>query len=110
MIMEFSDKLQTGAHSRFQAWRRENSDGFFLTEKSKGRFILHHVDCWHPGKNTWEPADAGQSLTKKRKICSTEDSELDDWATQQGFSVRDCQHCVGYDDPPAANPAATPIA
>ncbi len=110
MITEFSDKLQRDAHTRFQAWRREHPDGFFLTEKGKGSFVLHHVTCWHPGNDTWEPEDAGQSLTKKRKICSTDDSGLDAWAAQQGFTVRDCQHCVGYDESVPADPAFAPTA
>lgn len=95
MITEFSDNTQSGAHSKFQAWRRKNPDGFFLNQKTQEAGMLHRVSCRHPDDDAWESADhGGASLTKKLKVCSVDRAELRAWAKQRGVSLQDCSHCI----------------
>jgi hypothetical protein len=90
---EFCDALQPDAHSRFQRWRRTHPNGYFLTQKGRHRFNLHHVHCPHVGNDNWEQKDFGRSLTSHRKICSVTDEELRRWANTHGMVVS-CMHCM----------------
>ena len=94
MIIEFSDKIQRDAHSQFQAWRRSNPNGYFLTQKSDTKFNLHQVNCHHCGNTSWEPSDFnGRSLTSSLKVCSTDRAELEAWLTGNRFALKPCGTC-----------------
>src|SRR5665647_2985203 len=105
MTTEFSDELQTDAHALFQDWRVANPDGFFLTQKGKGNYLLHNVGCVHIGNPFWESADTIQSrgslssLTASRKICSSDPNELLVWLKDGSFAHGICRHCVDSSDP-----------
>ena len=90
MIQEFSDETEQGAHQKFQRWRRAHPAGFFINRKSGTNYILHAALCPHPGWGT----GTGESLARKRKICSRSMEELETWALAQNLSVRHCQDCA----------------
>ena len=96
-IVEFSDAVTANAHNLFQAWRRNNPDGFFLNRQTARKYMLHHVDCSHLGDTTWEPSDYANSLTQRTKTCCVDYEALERWAAERGASVVDCHHCIEYD-------------
>jgi hypothetical protein len=110
MITEFSDESQTEAHSLFQKWRLENPDGFFLAQKGKGSYLLHHVGCHHIGSPFWDGAvnesrGSLHSLTASRKICSSDPDELLVWLADGSFAHGICRHCVDTSDPSHLKPS-----
>lgn len=107
MVTEFSDELQADAHSLFQDWRLENPEGFFLSQKGKGSYLLHHVGCHHVGNVFWDSADTKHqsSLTASRKICSSNPDELLVWVEDGSFTHGICRHCVDSSDPSHLKPS-----
>ena len=114
MISTFFDELQPEAHSLFQGWRLDNPDGFFLAQKRKGSYLLHHVGCHHIGSPFWDGTprwDAAlsngavskpggnHSLTSSQKICAPAPNELLAWLVGQGFVHSICRHCVDASNP-----------
>ena len=94
MISEFSNQLQLDAHSQFQSWRRQNPEGYFLNCKTQKRVMLHRPPCPHHGDTEWQPADFNQSLTKTPKVCSTDQQELKQWATEHDATITECKDCI----------------
>ncbi len=93
MIVEFYDKINGDDHEKFQRWRRENDEGFFINIKSSNNLMLHRVHCLHPGSTDWKKGEWG-SLTKNRKICSTDKKDLSNWAKQNyKASLKVCRDC-----------------
>jgi hypothetical protein len=45
MIEEFYDETNGDDHERFQRWRRDNDEGFFINVKSSNKIMLHRVPC-----------------------------------------------------------------
>lgn len=95
-VIEFHGKTDIAAHDFFQKWRRENWDnGYFINCKSSSHLILHRVLCQHSGDGEWSSADTGHSLTKFKKVCSTNVGELRHWAEQASQAnlefCKDCQ-------------------
>lgn len=80
------------SHADFQQWRQDHPDGFFLNCKP-GRWILHRVDCKHPGSPDW-PGDDSGTLTRTRKVCSTQPFELPIWAIKNGKTIHACKDCA----------------
>ncbi len=55
--------------------------------------MLHRVSCSHPGNTEWEAGEWG-SLTRTRKVCSTDRRELAQWVQRQGQRVlSECNDC-----------------
>ena len=75
MIQELCDQDNSQAHELFQAWRRKHPEGFFLNCKSSAVRMLHRCSCLHPGGTDSLAEDWG-SLTRRRKICSENRTEL----------------------------------
>lgn len=99
MIAKFSDESQADAHTLLQEWRLENPDGFFLAQKGKKTYLLHHVGCHHIGSPFWdgtvdESQESPHSLTTNEKICSADINELYAWTVNQGLAYSICRHCV----------------
>ena len=93
MIVEFYDKTNGDDHEKFQQWRRENDNGFFINIKSSNNIMLHRVHCPHPGGTEWEKGEWG-SLTKNRKICSTDKNELLNHAKKKYTTdLKVCRDC-----------------
>jgi len=95
-VIEFHDKLDIEAHDLFQRWRREHwNNGYFINRKSSSQLILHRASCRHPGDGEWSSSEAGHTLTKLKKACSTSVRELHQWAKQTSKAdlefCRDCQ-------------------
>ena len=84
------------AHSGFQQWRQDHPDGFFLNCKS-GQWMLHRVDCKHPGSPDWEGEDSS-TLTRTRKICSTQPFELPKHGLIHGKEMGRCKDCKPLED------------
>lgn len=97
MITGFHDRKGLRLHDMFQAWRRENPNGFFLTF---GSHVVHHATkCWHSGDTHWngQPqygTELQRSLTKSRKVCSTTQAELLSWADTENVTYKKCSHCI----------------
>jgi hypothetical protein len=93
MIKEFPDKNGPDEHERFQRWRRENPSGFFINYKSPNNLMIHSVPCSHSGDTEWEVGEWG-TLTKKRKICSTSEEKLQQWAAEHNLALKKCRDCM----------------
>jgi hypothetical protein len=89
-------------HKKFQAWRKVNVDGFYMTESAAGQFTIHYAQdkrensagrgCRHQGVSDNEYMEDG-CYTKARKVCSNSLAELIAWATERGFTTKNCKHC-----------------
>lgn len=102
MIVEFHDKKSQVLNDEFIEWRHSHfEDGFFLAFKDNHHASLHSSNCRHKsggdiywdglfGKGTEYPS----SLTKKRKVCSTNQGELLSLADREGVAVTTCAHCL----------------
>src|SRR5690349_16635752 len=99
MVSSFhGDDQQT--HQQFQAWRTANADGFHMTESSAGMFTIHYTQdkrenragrgCIHQGRSANKYSSDG-CYTAARKICSNDFGELLAWATQRGFTTKNCK-------------------
>lgn len=93
-IVSFRDRHPGSEHARFQAWRRRNPDGFFLTLLTAERARLHGARCSHLGHTEWQFDETGQSLTAERKVCATDRETLFGWASAALVEVRECRHCL----------------
>ena len=89
-------------HQKFQTWRKANVDGFHMTESAAGRFTIHYTQdtrenaegrgCRHQGGSDNDYFEDG-CYTTARKVCSTNLTELAAWATEHGFTTKNCKHC-----------------
>ncbi len=66
---------------RFWEWHDQNRGGFYINYKSARELTLHKVPC--PHLNPYEEGSA----TKSPKVCSSNRSELRNWAERQGLPV-----------------------
>ena len=89
-IVSFRDRHPGSEHARFQAWRRRNPDGFFLTLLTAERARLHGARCSHLGHTEWQFDETGQSLTAQRKICATDRETLFAWASAASSHFSSC--------------------
>jgi hypothetical protein len=91
-------------HNDFQAWRQANADGFDMTEKAVGHFVIHYTQdkrensegrgCGHQGGSSNEyGSDKNGCYTTARKVCSNSFPALIAWAKENGYSTRNCKHC-----------------
>ncbi len=93
---EFYDGDDNNTHIKFQQWRQRHQDGYFLNYKGPSNTMLHHVLCWH----LRDPADLDRgedwsSLTRRKKVCSTDLGELKKWARKKGIkNLKQCQDCI----------------
>lgn len=103
MVSEFHG-ADEASHEAFQAWRRANPDGFHMTEKGAGTFVVHYTQdkrenssgrgCIHQGTSGVRYLeDKGGCYTMARKVCSRDLGSLLSWADQNGFVARRCKHC-----------------
>ena len=83
------------AHDRFQQWRRENEDGYFLNIRGMNSVMLHRTHCPHIGGTNWEKDQGFGSLTKNKKLCSPDKDELVQWANENAHSkLKECSNCA----------------
>jgi hypothetical protein len=91
-------------HQKFQAWRKANVDGFHMTEGAAGEFTIHYTQdkrenaagrgCMHQGGSDIEYLeDKDSCYTTARKVCSSSLAALIAWATEHGFTTKNCKHC-----------------
>lgn len=91
-------------HRSFQAWRKNNTNGFHMTEGTTGQFTIHYTQdkrenaarrgCIHQGTSDIEYLeDKGSCYTTARKVCSNDLAELIAWAAERGFTTTSCKHC-----------------
>jgi len=91
-------------HGKFQAWRHANVDGFHMTERAAGQFMIHYAQdkrensagrgCSHQGVSDNEyRGDKEGCYTRARKVCSNSLPELVAWATENRFTTKNCAHC-----------------
>ncbi len=103
MVIVFSG-ADAATHDAFQSWRRAHTNGFNLTESSRGVFTAHWAEdcrdhgagrgCMHQGGSSLPyKADGVICLTNKTKVCADGLAELLDWASSQSARVKYCKHC-----------------
>jgi hypothetical protein len=90
MITEFHDQINSKAHRSIQAWRDEHAKGFFFNCKTETDWMMHTSSCPHHGKIDLS-GKSRDSLTKKKKICSTSWKELQAHARKN--SVKGSKQC-----------------
>ncbi len=96
MIETFFDRDDVDAHARFQQWRASHwGDGYFLNYRHPGNVMLHRSPCPHLGDADWGRYEQGYgSLTRSRKVCSTDRRELERWAGENATAaLRRCRDC-----------------
>lgn len=96
MIETFFDRDSEDAHGDFQRWRaRRWGDGYFLNYKGPSNVMLHRSPCPHLGDTDWARYEQGYgSLTRSKKICSTDRQELEAWASENATAaLKRCHHC-----------------
>ena len=96
MIETFIGRHDGDAHRDFQRWRAHHwGDGYFLNYKSPGNVMLHRSPCPHLGDTDWAPYEHGWgSLTRSKKICSTDSRELERWVSENATAaLKRCQDC-----------------
>lgn len=106
MIVEFHDKKDQVLHHEFKEWGLAHFyDGLFLAFKDRRSASLHTSYCRgrSGGGSNWDGffgigSEPPVSLTKNRKVCSTDQIELLSWADVQGIEVFPCARCL--DQPP----------
>jgi len=92
-MQSFADRDRVSAHQAFQDWRRYNENGFCINVKSENEAILHRATCPHLGDPMLEAGEWG-SLTKRKKLCSTDRQELVQWAAKDfAGSFEECADC-----------------
>jgi hypothetical protein len=89
-------------HDAFQAWRKANVEGFFMTESAPGHFTIHYAQdkrenpagrgCMHQGgsDNVYRE-DKGGCYTTARKVCSNSLAALLAWARENGYTLKTCK-------------------
>ncbi len=92
---EYYDRDNDNAHAEFQQWRHQNYEGgYFLNYKGPSNTMLHRVPCWHL-RDPWDRNEELGSLTRHRKICSTDRRRLGQWAGTKGVeNLKQCQDCM----------------
>jgi hypothetical protein len=92
--LEFYDGDDDNAHTKFQQWRHQHyQDGYFLNYKGLSNTMLHRVPCWHL-RDPWDRNEELGSLTRRRKVCSTNRRDLEQWAKKRGVrTLGQCQDC-----------------
>jgi hypothetical protein len=101
MLKTFHDRSYAEHHDGFQNWRGNNPAGIFLTIETKTKANLHGSQCFHLGSTDWDSGNlSGHSLTKNKKVLGGSYGELKAWASNGGFEIHVCSHCVrdGYID------------
>jgi hypothetical protein len=96
VIETFFDRDSEDAHGDFQRWRaRRWGDGYFLNYKGPSNVMLHRSPCPHLGDTDWARYEQGYgSLTRSKKICSTDRQELEAWASENATAaLKRCHHC-----------------
>ena len=71
----------------YLTWMRANSNGFVLARGSSHEAILHAASCSHLDD------DGTYARTKKPKLCATDSTELRQWASENGVTIRTCANC-----------------
>ena len=89
-MVSFWDRHDPGAHAAFLEWREEHSDWYVLNCTSGSEIWLHELRC---SAFDFDP-DTKVSLTRNRKICSSDRDQLTRWARWQwGVTLMDCSRC-----------------
>ena len=89
-------------HDSFQAWRKANVDGFHMSQSAAAEFTIHYTQdkrenaegrgCMHQGCSSNAYLEYG-CATSARKVCSNSLTELMAWASEHGFTTKNCKHC-----------------
>lgn len=91
-------------HDAFQAWRQAHPNGFHMTEKGEGIFVIHWTQdkrenasgrgCHHQGVSSIRYLeDKDSCYTATRKVCSDCLAELIGWTAARSATSRSCAHC-----------------
>ncbi len=91
-------------HEAFQAWRRAHPDGFHMSEKPDGTFVVHWSQdkrensqgrgCSHQGVSSIKYGeDKNGCYTAARKACAESLDALLAWANENNRVTKSCSHC-----------------
>jgi hypothetical protein len=75
------------AEQQFLEWIRKNPNGFIISCRSDNDMMLHRPSCHH--FNFSEPV----KLTAHQKMCSSDKSELERWASKESKILKYCRTC-----------------
>ncbi len=92
MIEEFADADGPGQHEAFQRWRADNPTGYVINCRTEAEGMLHLSPCGHYGDTDLGP-EAWGNLTRHRKVCSTSQTALLDWARGRSMAIQMCSSC-----------------
>ena len=85
----FWDSGGRSEHDAFVRWLEENPDGFFINCRTASDMMLHRSSC--PSLIFHGPV----SLTRNRKLCSSDKDMLERWASRQwGATLVYCSICA----------------
>jgi hypothetical protein len=89
-MVSFWDRDDPGAHAAFLRWREGHPDWYVLNCTSGSEMWLHELSC---SAFDFDP-DTKVSLTRNRKICSSDRDQLTRWARWQwGVTSMGCSRC-----------------
>jgi hypothetical protein len=92
----FFDRDDEDAPAKLQRWREQHhKGGHLLNSKSLNNVMLHRSPCSHLGDTDWTRAEQGfGSLTRHRKVCSTDRRERERWARENATAaLKRCRDC-----------------
>ena len=96
MIEIFHDREDADSHIKFHRWRQQHRrDGYYLNYRGPSNTRLHRAKCPHLSNQDWDIGEKGPngSMTKTKKICSTNRQELEYWAREKGVKPKRCPDC-----------------
>jgi hypothetical protein len=87
--MEIFDRDTKECSEEFKVWRDLHPNGFVLNRRAFSEGMLHRANCMHFLFRRDDPV----ILTRNRKYCSSDRSELELWAGQQRIAITRCGTC-----------------
>jgi hypothetical protein len=83
----------TNRDPAYVKWVEDHPAGFLLNLKTENATtaMVHTTRCGH-----FYPLELQLNQTRKTKVCSERLSDLESWAKEHRFSVRECSTCHPY--------------
>lgn len=88
----FDHSVDPESHDSFLRWRQQHPRGFVASRKSRRESTLHFANCSH----LLFVSNSSARMTKRMKVCSTDHSEIDAWASENEQILRECRSCKPY--------------
>ncbi len=89
MILIFYEGDDKDASANFWAWWDRNPGGYFLNCRGAKGPMLHRRGCRHFSK-----AEYLHDIAKRKKVCSSDQRELEERARSRGEELHKCRDCL----------------